>query len=135
MLFERTDTKEVRFILTRKYSIFAHFIICIPTVFAFSFLQICLQHGRNRRDLERMDYSASRHPEFRYKTEFQSHEPEVLTWYLFIFYCFFLSSSAPSHHTIIIWALFSNFLVSHQPSSYKSFPFFLSSHFLNEKIE
>ncbi|KAF7814164.1 serine/threonine protein phosphatase 2A 55 kDa regulatory subunit B beta isoform isoform X2 [Senna tora] len=33
-------------------------------------------HGGQRRDLERMDYSISRHPEFRYKTEFQSHEPE-----------------------------------------------------------
>ncbi|XP_014501473.1 serine/threonine protein phosphatase 2A 55 kDa regulatory subunit B beta isoform isoform X2 [Vigna radiata var. radiata] len=33
-------------------------------------------HGASRRDLERMDYSISRHPEFRYKTEFQSHEPE-----------------------------------------------------------
>ncbi|KAG9456566.1 hypothetical protein H6P81_001074 [Aristolochia fimbriata] len=32
-------------------------------------------HG-HRRDLERMDYPISRHPEFRYKTEFQSHEPE-----------------------------------------------------------
>ncbi|CAN4089069.1 unnamed protein product [Withania somnifera] len=30
----------------------------------------------NRRELEGMDYSVSRHPEFRYKTEFQSHEPE-----------------------------------------------------------
>ncbi|CAN4086915.1 unnamed protein product [Withania somnifera] len=30
----------------------------------------------NQRELERMDYSVSRHPEFRYKTEFQSHEPE-----------------------------------------------------------
>ncbi|KAF8369791.1 hypothetical protein HHK36_032187 [Tetracentron sinense] len=33
-------------------------------------------HGGSRRDLERMDYPVSRHPEFRYKTEFQSHEPE-----------------------------------------------------------
>ncbi|XP_038695760.1 serine/threonine protein phosphatase 2A 55 kDa regulatory subunit B beta isoform-like isoform X2 [Tripterygium wilfordii] len=33
-------------------------------------------HGGSRRDLEMMDYSISRHPEFRYKTEFQSHEPE-----------------------------------------------------------
>ncbi|KAK6911952.1 WD40 repeat [Dillenia turbinata] len=33
------------------------------------------EHGGSRRDLERMDYP-SRHPEFRYKTEFQSHEPE-----------------------------------------------------------
>ncbi|KAL9244580.1 hypothetical protein vseg_018347 [Gypsophila vaccaria] len=33
-------------------------------------------HGMNRKDMERMDYSGSRHPEFRYKTEFQSHEPE-----------------------------------------------------------
>ncbi|KAF9681039.1 hypothetical protein SADUNF_Sadunf06G0184100 [Salix dunnii] len=33
-------------------------------------------HGGNRRDLERMDFPINRHPEFRYKTEFQSHEPE-----------------------------------------------------------
>lgn len=33
-------------------------------------------HVEQRRDLERMDYSIGRHPEFRYKTEFQSHEPE-----------------------------------------------------------
>ncbi|XP_058787431.1 serine/threonine protein phosphatase 2A 55 kDa regulatory subunit B beta isoform-like isoform X1 [Vicia villosa] len=33
------------------------------------------QHG-SRKDLESIDYSNSRHPEFRYKTEFQSHEPE-----------------------------------------------------------
>ncbi|KAF4362079.1 serine/threonine protein phosphatase 2A 55 kDa regulatory subunit B beta isoform isoform X2 [Cannabis sativa] len=33
-------------------------------------------HGDSRRDLERMDYPVTRHPEFRYKTEFQSHEPE-----------------------------------------------------------
>ncbi|GAB4850446.1 Serine/threonine protein phosphatase 2A 55 kDa regulatory subunit B beta isoform [Ancistrocladus abbreviatus] len=32
--------------------------------------------GISRRDLERMDYPIGRHPEFRYKTEFQSHEPE-----------------------------------------------------------
>ncbi|CAI9753761.1 unnamed protein product [Fraxinus pennsylvanica] len=32
--------------------------------------------GGNRKDLERMDYPGTRHPEFRYKTEFQSHEPE-----------------------------------------------------------
>ncbi|KAG8388383.1 hypothetical protein BUALT_Bualt02G0120200 [Buddleja alternifolia] len=34
------------------------------------------EHVGNRRDLERMDFPVSRHPEFRYKTEFQSHEPE-----------------------------------------------------------
>ncbi|XP_012077311.1 serine/threonine protein phosphatase 2A 55 kDa regulatory subunit B beta isoform isoform X2 [Jatropha curcas] len=33
-------------------------------------------HGGHQRDLERMDFSINRHPEFRYKTEFQSHEPE-----------------------------------------------------------
>ncbi|KAI0515500.1 hypothetical protein KFK09_008165 [Dendrobium nobile] len=33
------------------------------------------EHG-SRRELEKLDYSISRHPEFRYKTEFQSHEPE-----------------------------------------------------------
>ncbi|XP_062020451.1 serine/threonine protein phosphatase 2A 55 kDa regulatory subunit B beta isoform-like isoform X1 [Rosa rugosa] len=34
------------------------------------------ENGAHRKDLERMDYSMSKHPEFRYKTEFQSHEPE-----------------------------------------------------------
>ncbi|KAL5226718.1 hypothetical protein ABZP36_014983 [Zizania latifolia] len=29
-----------------------------------------------RKEAEKGDYSVSRHPEFRYKTEFQSHEPE-----------------------------------------------------------
>ncbi|KAF2556178.1 hypothetical protein F2Q68_00013595 [Brassica cretica] len=33
-------------------------------------------NGGSRRDAEQMDYTV-RHPEFRYKTEFQSHEPEV----------------------------------------------------------
>ncbi|KAM7507546.1 hypothetical protein LguiA_017999 [Lonicera macranthoides] len=33
-------------------------------------------HAGHRRDLERMDCSSNRQPEFRYKTEFQSHEPE-----------------------------------------------------------
>ncbi|PKA55919.1 Serine/threonine protein phosphatase 2A 55 kDa regulatory subunit B beta isoform [Apostasia shenzhenica] len=33
------------------------------------------KHG-SRKDLESLDYSIGRHPEFRYKTEFQSHEPE-----------------------------------------------------------
>ncbi|KAI4381877.1 hypothetical protein MLD38_007902 [Melastoma candidum] len=32
--------------------------------------------GGSRRDLERMEHAVNRHPEFRYKTEFQSHEPE-----------------------------------------------------------
>ncbi|KAF3493946.1 hypothetical protein DY000_02057474 [Brassica cretica] len=32
-------------------------------------------HGGSRRDAEHMGYAA-KHPEFRYKTEFQSHEPE-----------------------------------------------------------
>jgi len=31
----------------------------------------------SRRELERQDYPVARHPEFRYRTEFQSHEPEV----------------------------------------------------------
>ncbi|PPD70670.1 hypothetical protein GOBAR_DD32451 [Gossypium barbadense] len=33
-------------------------------------------HVGHRRDLEKMDYPFNRHLEFRYKTEFQSHEPE-----------------------------------------------------------
>ncbi|CAH1422754.1 unnamed protein product [Lactuca virosa] len=34
------------------------------------------EHGGSRKDLEKTDYPSGRHPEFRYKTEFQSHEPE-----------------------------------------------------------
>ncbi|KAM7255623.1 hypothetical protein ACFE04_008521 [Oxalis oulophora] len=33
-------------------------------------------HGGSRKDLEKKDHTITRHPEFRYKTEFQSHEPE-----------------------------------------------------------
>ncbi|GJW85505.1 serine/threonine protein phosphatase 2A 55 kDa regulatory subunit B beta isoform-like protein isoform X2, partial [Tanacetum coccineum] len=40
------------------------------------FLSWALMYGGNRRELEKTDYSINRHPEFRYKTEFQSHEPE-----------------------------------------------------------
>ncbi|KAJ4896657.1 Serine/threonine protein phosphatase 2A 55 kDa regulatory subunit B alpha isoform [Raphanus sativus] len=32
--------------------------------------------GGDRRDVEETDYPPLRHPEFRYKTEFQSHDPE-----------------------------------------------------------
>ncbi|GJV62280.1 serine/threonine protein phosphatase 2A 55 kDa regulatory subunit B beta isoform-like protein isoform X1 [Tanacetum coccineum] len=35
-----------------------------------------INDGAHRRVLEGMDCSSSRHPEFRYRTEFQSHEPE-----------------------------------------------------------
>ncbi|KZV31824.1 serine/threonine protein phosphatase 2A 55 kDa regulatory subunit B beta isoform-like, partial [Dorcoceras hygrometricum] len=45
-------------------------------VVLFERTDITEQHGGNRRDLEMRDYPASRHPEFRYRTEFQSHEPE-----------------------------------------------------------
>ncbi|KAI7735764.1 hypothetical protein M8C21_000526, partial [Ambrosia artemisiifolia] len=34
------------------------------------------EHGGSRKEIEKTDYPSSRHPEFRYKTEFQSHEPE-----------------------------------------------------------
>ncbi|XP_076908454.1 serine/threonine protein phosphatase 2A 55 kDa regulatory subunit B beta isoform-like isoform X2 [Bidens hawaiensis] len=34
------------------------------------------EHGGSRKYLEKTDYQSNRHPEFRYKTEFQSHEPE-----------------------------------------------------------
>jgi serine/threonine-protein phosphatase 2A regulatory subunit B len=36
-----------------------------------------LQQHASRSELERQDVPITRHPEFRYKTEFQSHEPEV----------------------------------------------------------
>ena len=32
---------------------------------------------RIRRELEKVDSMGPRHPEYRYSTEFQSHEPEV----------------------------------------------------------
>ncbi|KAJ1691114.1 hypothetical protein LUZ63_015269 [Rhynchospora breviuscula] len=35
-----------------------------------------IRDNEDRRELESQDYSANKHPEFRYKTEFQSHEPE-----------------------------------------------------------
>ncbi|PPD85059.1 hypothetical protein GOBAR_DD18012 [Gossypium barbadense] len=35
-------------------------------------------HVGHRRDLEKMDYPINRHPEFRYKTEFQSHNLRYL---------------------------------------------------------
>jgi serine/threonine-protein phosphatase 2A regulatory subunit B len=33
---------------------------------------------RSRKELEQADVSSVKHPEYHYKTEFQSHEPEVL---------------------------------------------------------
>ncbi|TYG87249.1 hypothetical protein ES288_A13G198700v1 [Gossypium darwinii] len=41
-------------------------------------------HVGHRRDLEKMDYPINRHPKFRYKTEFQSHEPESSNGALFL---------------------------------------------------
>lgn len=38
---------------------------------------LILEQPRARRELERADYPVPRHPEYRYATEFQSHEPEV----------------------------------------------------------
>ncbi|KAJ4797319.1 Serine/threonine-protein phosphatase 2A 55 kDa regulatory subunit B [Rhynchospora pubera] len=35
-----------------------------------------VKDNSTRKDLENSDYTVSHHPEFRYKTEFQSHEPE-----------------------------------------------------------
>ncbi|MBA0599243.1 hypothetical protein Gorai_005473, partial [Gossypium raimondii] len=46
-------------------------------------------HDALRRDLERMDHPINRHPEFRYKTEFQSHEPEALFLCIGFLYLFF----------------------------------------------
>jgi hypothetical protein len=38
-----------------------------------------LLQQRTRRELERADSVGPRHPEYRYSTEFQSHEPEVIS--------------------------------------------------------
>ncbi|KAI3979552.1 hypothetical protein MKX01_001744 [Papaver californicum] len=40
------------------------------------FEKIDTSDPEDRKDQEKMDYQSIRHPEFRYKTEFQSHEPE-----------------------------------------------------------
>ncbi|WOK93846.1 serine/threonine protein phosphatase [Canna indica] len=40
------------------------------------FERIDSRNNDSRTELERQDYSINKHPEFRYKTEFQSHEPE-----------------------------------------------------------
>jgi len=91
VLFERTDTKDVRLTLSSA-SVFPFYLrrkkakLCFDRfhvthlVFVICNMYACwnMQHGASRRDLERMDYSIGRHPEFRYKTEFQSHEPEVI---------------------------------------------------------
>jgi len=71
VLFERTDTKDVGPLTFILFHLECNHDSCLNIFCAI------LQHGLNRRDLERMDYPISRHPEFRYKTEFQSHEPEV----------------------------------------------------------
>lgn len=53
-------------------------ISSLPCLTSFVFFFLLLKH-EDRRALERLDSPVGRHPEFRYKTEFQSHEPEVLT--------------------------------------------------------
>jgi len=40
-------------------------------------MKLLYQQNASWRELERQDVPVTRHPEFRYKTEFQSHEPEV----------------------------------------------------------
>ncbi|KAM0892299.1 hypothetical protein ACQ4PT_025839 [Festuca glaucescens] len=37
---------------------------------------VTMREHVSRKEAEKADYSISRHPKFRYKTEFQSHEPE-----------------------------------------------------------
>lgn len=32
----------------------------------------------HRKEMEEMDFTSSKYPEYQYKTEFQSHEPEVV---------------------------------------------------------
>jgi len=39
-------------------------------------MKLLYQQNASWRELERQDVPVTRHPEFRYKTEFQSHEPE-----------------------------------------------------------
>jgi WD40 repeat protein len=39
-------------------------------------MKLLYRQNATRRELERQDVPVTRHPEFRYKTEFQSHEPE-----------------------------------------------------------
>lgn len=101
VLFERSDTKEV---CARVHCIFLEilFMLCCSRIvlrfvliisayplslFCYFDIFYILQNGGSRRDLEKIDYPTSRHPEFRYKTEFQSHEPEV-SFELFIMFIY-----------------------------------------------
>lgn len=40
--------------------------------------------GEHHTHLEKLDFVDTHHPEFQYKTEFQSHEPEILMYSHFI---------------------------------------------------
>ena len=66
VLFERTDVRDV----STTYLNFVFILI-------FSLMKLLYQQNASWRELERQDVPVTRHPEFRYKTEFQSHEPEV----------------------------------------------------------
>lgn len=71
-----------------------------------------------------MDYSINRHPEFRYKTEFQSHEPEV----------FFSQKSLMHHHRMYLCLLsVLNCLYSYCAYSFSQFDY-LKSLEIEEKI-
>lgn len=52
-----------------------------------------------------MDYTINRHPEFRYKTEFQSHEPEVIFFFFFLI-SFWLTSASFLCHCMLGSKLF-----------------------------
>ncbi|CAO2146645.1 unnamed protein product [Urochloa humidicola] len=57
--------------------------IAAAWVFKFFYLSICKSIGwsgaksASRKVLEGQEYLIARHPEFCYRTEFQSHEPEL----------------------------------------------------------
>jgi hypothetical protein len=90
VLFERTDSREVRHpslpssdLVEMGFTTSWVYIYSSTRLLMFSPMDFTWQQ-RARRELERADSVGPRHPEYRYSTEFQSHEPEVSFTSLFM---------------------------------------------------
>ncbi|KAL4579637.1 hypothetical protein LXL04_015792 [Taraxacum kok-saghyz] len=75
---ERNIVDEIKQVITRvKKHLLNNQLLLLRLICANGGCNLLGAHGVHRRVLEGMDCSSSRHPEYRYKTEFQSNEPEV----------------------------------------------------------
>ena len=81
VLFQRSDGKDVNSKSLDQSIVITchHFCLCANFVhdLIMAFL-MCAMQLWSRKELERTDLSSTKHPEYHYKTEFQSHEPEVV---------------------------------------------------------